>query len=44
MTQTSIVIIAVVIGAAVLAPALVMAYIAKKVSDYTNERESKWDE
>jgi hypothetical protein len=35
---------AVVLGAAVLAPVLVVTYIAKKIDDYNNDRKSKWDE
>lgn len=35
---------AVMLGAAVLAPVLVITYIAKKIDDYTNEKRSKWDE
>lgn len=34
----------VVLGAAVLAPVLVVTYIAKKIDDYSNNKKSKWDE
>lgn len=35
---------AIVLGAAVLAPVLVVTYIAKKIDDYSNNKKSKWDE
>jgi hypothetical protein len=35
---------AVVLGAAVLAPVLVITYIAKKIDDYSRQKRNKWDE
>ncbi len=35
---------AIMLGAAVLAPVLVVTYVAKKIDDHMNEKRSKWDE
>lgn len=44
MTHVAGIIIAIVLGVTLFAPMFVIAYIAKKMDDYTKERESKWDE
>jgi hypothetical protein len=32
------------LGAAVLAPVMVITYVAKKIDDHMNEKRRKWDE
>jgi hypothetical protein len=44
MTHVTGVIIAIALGVTLFTPMFVIAYIAKKMDDYTNQRENKWDE